>query len=99
MQVEFGGGFVTEEAEAGSEKLGMMIGFLVLAITLASLVAADLPLLTALIGVGISVGEHNRPHGCVRADRDGADAGDHARARRRHRLRAVHPRPSSPEHG
>ena len=33
-----------------------MIGFLVLAITLGSLVAAGLPLLTALIGVGISVG-------------------------------------------
>jgi RND superfamily putative drug exporter len=33
-----------------------MIGFLVLAITLGSLVAAGLPLLTALIGVGIAVG-------------------------------------------
>ncbi len=55
MQVEFGGGLVEEEAEAGSEKLGMMIGFLVLAITLGSLVAAGLPLLTALIGVGVSV--------------------------------------------
>ena len=43
MQVEFGGGLVSEEAEAGSEKLGMMIGFLVLAITLGSLVAAGLP--------------------------------------------------------
>ena len=56
MQVEFGGGLVTEESEAGSEKLGMMIGFLVLAITLGSLVAAGLPLWTAMIGVGISVG-------------------------------------------
>jgi putative drug exporter of the RND superfamily len=56
LQVEFGGGLVTEEAEAGSESMGMMIGFLVLAITLGSLVAAGLPLLTAIIGVGISVG-------------------------------------------
>jgi RND superfamily putative drug exporter len=56
MEVEFGGGLVTDEAEAGSEKLGMMIGFLVLAITLGSLVAAGLPLLTAMLGVGISVG-------------------------------------------
>ncbi|HEX8065695.1 MAG TPA: MMPL family transporter [Thermoleophilaceae bacterium] len=56
MQVEFGGGLVTDEAEAGSERLGMMIGFVVLAITLGSLVAAGLPLLTAMIGVGISVG-------------------------------------------
>ena len=56
MQVEFGGGLVTEESEAGSEGAGIVIGFLVLAITLGSLVAAGLPLLTALIGVAISVG-------------------------------------------
>jgi RND superfamily putative drug exporter len=56
MQVEFGGGLVTDESEAGSEKLGMMVGFLVLAITLGSLAAAGLPLWTAMIGVGISVG-------------------------------------------
>jgi RND superfamily putative drug exporter len=56
LQVEFGGGLVTDESEAGSESAGMMIGFLVLAITLGSLVAAGLPLLTALIGVAIAVG-------------------------------------------
>jgi RND superfamily putative drug exporter len=56
MEVEFGGGLVTDETEAKSESLGMMVGFLVLAITLGSLVAAGLPLLTAMIGVGISVG-------------------------------------------
>ena len=56
MEVEFGGGLVTEESEAGSETAGIVIGFLVLAITLGSLVAAGLPLLTALIGVAISVG-------------------------------------------
>jgi putative drug exporter of the RND superfamily len=55
LDVEFGGGLVTEEAEAGSESMGMMVGFLVLAITLGSLVAAGLPLLTALLGVGIGV--------------------------------------------
>jgi uncharacterized membrane protein YdfJ with MMPL/SSD domain len=55
LQVEFGGGLVAEETEAGSESLGMMIGFVVLAITFASLLAAGLPLLTALIGVGIGV--------------------------------------------
>jgi uncharacterized membrane protein YdfJ with MMPL/SSD domain len=55
MEVEFGGGLVAEEAEAGSESMGMMIGFVVLAITLGSLLAAGLPLLTALIGVGIGV--------------------------------------------
>jgi RND superfamily putative drug exporter len=56
LDVEFGGGLVTDESEAGSESAGMMIGFLVLAITLGSLVAAGLPLLTALIGVAIAVG-------------------------------------------
>jgi RND superfamily putative drug exporter len=56
LQVEFGGGLVTNESEASSESLGIMIGFLVLAITLGSLVAAGLPLFTAILGVGISVG-------------------------------------------
>src|SRR3712207_9304938 len=56
MQVEFGGGLVTDETKTSAESLGIMVGFLVLAITLGSLVAAGLPLLTALIGVGISVG-------------------------------------------
>ena len=55
IQVEFGGGLVTEEHKSTAELLGMMVGFLVLAITLGSLVAAGLPLLTALIGVGIAV--------------------------------------------
>jgi uncharacterized membrane protein YdfJ with MMPL/SSD domain len=56
MEVEFGGGLVTDESKAGSESAGIMIGFLVLAITLGSLVAAGLPLLTAILGVAISVG-------------------------------------------
>ncbi|MET0510860.1 MAG: MMPL family transporter [Thermoleophilaceae bacterium] len=55
MQVEFGGGLVTEEHKSTAELLGIMVGFLVLAITLGSMIAAGLPLLTALIGVGISV--------------------------------------------
>jgi RND superfamily putative drug exporter len=56
IQVEFGGGLVTDESEAGSESAGLLIGFLVLAITLGSLVAAGLPLLTAILGVAIAVG-------------------------------------------
>jgi putative drug exporter of the RND superfamily len=56
LQVEFGGNLVTEESEHGSEGTGMMVAFLVLAITMASLLAAGLPLLTALIGVSIGVG-------------------------------------------
>ena len=62
MQVEFGGGLVTEEAEAGSEKLGMMVGFLVLAITLGSLVAAGLPLLHRADRRGHLGGRRDRPH-------------------------------------
>ncbi|HEX6387788.1 MAG TPA: MMPL family transporter [Solirubrobacteraceae bacterium] len=54
-QVDFGGRIVTEHAEAGSEGAGMMIGYVVLAITLGSLLAAGLPLVTALIGVSIGV--------------------------------------------
>jgi putative drug exporter of the RND superfamily len=56
IQVEFGGGLVTDESEAGSESAGLVIGFLVLAITLGSLVAAGLPLITAILGVAIAVG-------------------------------------------
>jgi RND superfamily putative drug exporter len=51
LEVEFSGGVVTEESETNSESAGMMIGFVVLAITLASLLAAGMPLLTAAIGV------------------------------------------------
>jgi RND superfamily putative drug exporter len=55
LQVEYGGGLVAEEQAANSESLGMLIGFVVLAITLGSLLAAGMPLLTALIGVGLGV--------------------------------------------
>jgi RND superfamily putative drug exporter len=51
LQVEYGGGLVTEDQASSSETMGMMIGFVVLAITLGSLLAAGLPLLTAIIGV------------------------------------------------
>jgi putative drug exporter of the RND superfamily len=55
MTVEFGGGLVTEDEHASSESMGMMIGFVVLAITLGSLLAAGMPLLTAVIGVAIGI--------------------------------------------
>ena len=51
---------VNESPRAGSEGMGMMIGFVVLAITLGSLLAAGLPLLTALIGVALGVDRHHR---------------------------------------
>ena len=55
LQVEFGGGLVTEESKSNSESMGMMIGFVVLAITLGSLLAAGLPLITAILGVLVGV--------------------------------------------
>jgi uncharacterized membrane protein YdfJ with MMPL/SSD domain len=53
MQVEFGGGVVTDDSESHAEMVGLLVGFLVLAITLGSLLAAGLPLLTAILGVGL----------------------------------------------
>ena len=97
MQVEFGGGVVHEESESPAENVGMMVGFLVLAITLGSLLAAGLPLLTAPVGV---IARHARHHRDVRRDRDLGDRSDprlDARPRGRHRLRAVHPVASPPE--
>jgi putative drug exporter of the RND superfamily len=57
LQVEFSGGVVATSAESGhsSEVYGLMIGFVVLAVTFGALVAAGMPLLMALIGVGISL--------------------------------------------
>jgi uncharacterized membrane protein YdfJ with MMPL/SSD domain len=56
LQVEFGGGVVLDESKSQAETAGMMIAFVVLAITLGSLLAAGLPLLTAALGVLIGVG-------------------------------------------
>jgi uncharacterized membrane protein YdfJ with MMPL/SSD domain len=51
LEVEFSGGVITEDSETNSETAGIMVGFVVLAITLASLLAAGMPLITAIIGV------------------------------------------------
>ena len=53
LEVEFSGGVITEESEVNSEAAGMMVGFVILTITLASLLAAGMPLVTAAIGVAI----------------------------------------------
>ena len=47
LQVEFSGGIAAEQEAHGSESMGMIVAYLVLAITLASLLAAGMPLLTA----------------------------------------------------
>ena len=57
LQVEFGGSASVEQVSAvnAGEALGIVVALVVLLITLGSLVAAGLPLLTALIGVGLGV--------------------------------------------
>ncbi|MFD3313405.1 MMPL family transporter [Streptomyces sp. NPDC058694] len=57
LEVEFGGSAMQPKTEVGgpAEIVGVMIAFAVLALALGSLVAAGLPLLTAVVGVAIGV--------------------------------------------
>ncbi|WP_019071604.1 MMPL family transporter [Streptomyces hokutonensis] len=57
LEVELGGTVSTPPAEVGgpAEVFGVVVAFVVLAIALSSLVAAGLPLVTALVGVGVGV--------------------------------------------
>ncbi|MFJ5280904.1 MMPL family transporter [Streptomyces parvulus] len=57
MQVELGGSAMLPQTEAGgpAELVGVVIAFVILAVALGSLVAAGLPLLTALLGVGVGL--------------------------------------------
>ncbi|MEV4922094.1 MMPL family transporter [Streptomyces roseoverticillatus] len=55
LTVEVGGSVLQEMPEGGSEVIGIAVSAVVLLITFGSLVAAGLPLLTAIIGVGIGV--------------------------------------------
>ncbi|MER7281150.1 MMPL family transporter [Dactylosporangium sp. NPDC000244] len=56
VQVEFSGAVTQEPGEGGgTEMLGVIVAAIVLAITFGALVAAGLPLLTALLGVGVGM--------------------------------------------
>ncbi len=55
LTVAFGGGIVNQPTAKSSDALGLLIAYLVLLITLGSMVAAGLPLLNALVGVGIGL--------------------------------------------
>ncbi|MFI1358665.1 MMPL family transporter [Streptomyces sp. NPDC020898] len=57
LDVEFGGSAMEPKTEVGgpAELVGVVIAFAVLALALGSLVAAGLPMLTALVGVAIGV--------------------------------------------
>ena len=56
LEVEFSGGVIsTTSAEGNNDLYGILIAFVVLAITFGSLAAAGMPLLMALIGVGVGL--------------------------------------------
>ncbi len=57
LEVEFGGTAMEPKTEVGgpAEIVGVVVAFAVLALALGSLIAAGLPLLTALVGVAIGV--------------------------------------------
>ncbi|MEU5313935.1 MMPL family transporter [Streptomyces sp. NPDC021562] len=57
LEVEFGGSAMDRKTEVGgpAEVIGVVLAFVILALALGSLVAAGLPLLTALVGVAIGV--------------------------------------------
>ncbi|QQM45601.1 MMPL family transporter [Streptomyces liliifuscus] len=57
LEVEFGGSAMQPKTEVGgpAEIVGVMIAFAVLALALGSLIAAGLPLVTAVVGVAIGV--------------------------------------------
>ncbi|MDM8084977.1 MMPL family transporter [Cellulomonas cellasea] len=56
LTVEMGGDVLDEESEDASVLIGLAVAALVLVLTFGSFVAAGLPLLTALLGVGLGVG-------------------------------------------
>lgn len=56
LRVELGGEATQAEAhQSAAEAIGVLVALLVLAVTFGSLLAAGLPLLTALIGVGVGM--------------------------------------------
>jgi putative drug exporter of the RND superfamily len=57
IQVEYDGelGYAKGDAEPGSEKIGIMVAVVVLAVAFGSLVAMSLPILVALVGILIGI--------------------------------------------
>jgi uncharacterized membrane protein YdfJ with MMPL/SSD domain len=55
LEVDFGGGIVIDESETNSESAGIIIAFVILSITLGSLLAAGMPVLSAILGVAIGL--------------------------------------------
>ncbi len=63
--VAFGGGIVNQPTTKSSDVLGLLIAYLVLTITFGSMITAGLPLINALIGVGIGLTGINALSGFV----------------------------------
>jgi uncharacterized membrane protein YdfJ with MMPL/SSD domain len=55
ITVAFGGGVIAPPGAKSSETLGIVIAYMVLTVTFGALLAAGLPLVTALIGVAIGI--------------------------------------------
>ncbi|WP_030661911.1 MMPL family transporter [Streptomyces cellulosae] len=67
MTVEFGGDAMQEAAGVSpTEAIGLGVAALVLALTFGSLIAAGLPLLNALLGVGIALGAITAASGFIK---------------------------------
>ena len=65
ITVAFGGGIINQSGTENSDLIGLLIAYLVLAITFGSLLAAGLPLVTAVIGVVIGLTSINALSGVV----------------------------------
>ena len=55
IQIEFGNGWFLEESMPASEAIGLLAAIVVLLVAFGSVVAMGLPIMTALIGIGIGV--------------------------------------------
>ena len=84
-----------EEPGPTSELIGLGVAIVVLLISFGSVVAMGLPLLTALIGLGIGDDGHHARRQLRRPVVDRADPRHDDRPRRRHRLRACSSSPAT----
>ena len=98
LTVAVGGDAFAEQATAAgaAEGIGILVALVVLVITFGSLVAAGLPLLTAIIGVGIGILGVTILTGFLELSTTTPALATDARPRRRHRLRAVRDVPLPP---
>ncbi|MHB8319219.1 MAG: MMPL family transporter [Acidimicrobiales bacterium] len=55
IEVAFAGGLIAPPSEKSSEGLGIIVAYVVLTITFGAMLAAGLPLITALIGVAVGI--------------------------------------------